>query len=348
MPRTSDTPIPATFEKLLEAIRIALFSLQRNNDAPVMVAAPSIAAFRRQKLPDGATVKIKKRRGKRVSMRGPRNFRMTRLIQARWPEDGQWEATVPSLVYVLRGQADFHIEDYLVQCAQGNWLFIPAGISKPDAYLPYILDGSNRQCDLLWIYPGPLNGVGLECFICHSTAEKASVGQELGTSDIKSDFLVSLFNELNEQLLNYDNHPLVYHLLNVILLTLGEEIKSARAAIPWSRHLDQPVKRSRDIIDEACKHIESYLHHQLTIEKMARLLAVSPTTFTTQFRSKTGKSFNDYLTGKRLEGAERLLEDSGLPAHEVARSVGLTYERLRTLFHEYHHCSPGEYRKRKS
>ena len=336
------------FLPLLEALHTIKFWLERDGASRVMVATSTITAFRRQELPDHVKVTVKKRRGKRVSARGPRNFRLTRLVQARWPDDGQHEAVVPSLVCILKGQADFHIADYMVQCQPGDWIFIPAGISKPDALLPYVLDDSDRECDLLWIYPGPLNGVGLECFVCHSTAEKASVGQEFGTSDIKNKFLVDLFNGLNEQLLGNSQRELISHLLLTILLMLRQEIQAGRAIIPWSRRVAYPRKHSHDIIEEACKYIDSHLHHQLTIEKMARQMAVSPTTFTTQFRKKTGKSFNVYLTEKRLEGAEQLLEDSGLPAHEVARDVGLTYERLRALFHKYHHCSPGEYRKQKN
>jgi len=348
MAHINETSLPVAFEKTLEALRAARFSLTPDGLGRMMIAHSSLSAFRRQELPGGVTVKTRKRRGKRVGMRGPRNFRVTRLIRARWPEDGQWEATIPSLVYVLRGQADFHIEDYMVQCAQGSWLFIPAGISKPDADFPYVLDGSDRQCDLLWIYPGPLNGVGLECFVCHSTAEKAWVGHQLGTSAIKNSFLASLFDGLNDQLLGDHQNELVLHLLHTILLMLVQEIQAGRAMIPWSRRVAPLQQHSRDIIEEACKYIDAHLHHPLTIERVARQMAISSTTFTSQFRKKTGKSFNGYLTEKRLEGAARLLEESGLPAHEVARDVGLTYERLRTLFHRHYHCSPGEYRRRKS
>jgi len=334
------------FAPLLETLRSIEFWLERDGASRVMMATPTIAAFRRQELPAHVNVTVKKRRGKRASARGPRNYRMTRLVQASWPDDGQLEAAVPSLVCVLKGQADFHLADYVVQCQPGDWIFIPAGIPKPDASLPYVLDGSPRECDLLWIYPGPLNGVGLECFVCHSTSKRIYTGVEYGTSDVKNDFLVHLFNELNEQIQNRCKEELIHHLLVGIILWLHREIEEGRAVIPWSRRLDQPVERSPDFITEACKHIESHLDHHLTIPKMARLMAVSPATFTRRFRAEMGQSFNEYLTVQRLKGAELMLLDTSMTVNDVASHVGLTYERFRDLFQQHHQCSPGEFRKR--
>jgi len=311
-----------------------------------MVATASKSTFLRQELPDHVQVTAKKHRGKRISVRGPRHFRLTRLVQARWPEDGQLEAAVPSLALVLKGQADFFLADYLVHCRPGDWVFIPAGVPKPDATFPYVLDGSNRKCDLLYIYPGPLNGVGLECFICHSTAERIYTGAEYGTSDVKNAFLVHLYNELNEQIQNARSERLIQHLLLGIILWLYREIEQGTAVIPWSRRLDQPVERSPDIIAEACRHIESHLSRHLTISDMVRLLAVSPATFTRRFRAEKGQSFNEYLTAQRLKGAEDMLQDTALPMNDISRNLGLTYERLRYLFQQKHGCSPGEFRKR--
>lgn len=333
----------SSFAPLLDALRIIKIWLERDGASRVMVATSTISAFRRQELPDHVKVTMKKRRGKRVSVRGPRHFRMTRLVQARWPEDGQLEAAVPSLVCVLKGQADFHLADYLVQCQPGDWIFIPAGVSKPDASLPYIMDDSSRECDLLWIYPGPLNGVGLECFICHSTATHVSL--EHGTAAVKNSFLTQLYNELNEQLQHPFHEKQIVLLLSGIVLWLKSEMKEGVATVPWVRRLDQPVQRSQDLIEEARKHIESHLNHSLTISEMARVLAVSPATFTRQFRADTGQSFHEYLTAQRLKGAEVLLLDTDLSISRIADKVGLSYERLRDLFGQHYGCSPGEFRK---
>ncbi len=335
------------FLPLLNVLHGIKSRLEQNNAWYLMVARPMLAAFKEQELPAHIQVCAKKRRGKRVSERGPRHLRLTRLVQARWPQDGQLEAAVPTLAYVIQGTADFHIADYLVQCQPGDLLFIPAGVAKPDASLPYVQDDSQRQCDILWIYPGPLNGVGLECFITHSTAREVRMGQQYGTSAIKNDFLAQLFDELNRQVLDACPLSITRHLLMGLVLWLCREMEQGRAVIPWSRLRDQPVERSKDIVAEACKHIESHLDRHLTIDEMAQLLAVSPASFTRRFRAATGLSFNQYLTRQRLKGAEILLEDTVLPVSQVARHAGLTYERLRELFQQHHNCSPGEFRKRK-
>jgi len=348
MPHSKSRPPAAaksSFGTLVEALKVAEYHLERDGASRAMVATSTLAAFQRQELPDHVRVKAKKRRGKRISVRGPRNYRLTRLVQARWPQDRQLEAAVPSLAFVLRGQADFHIADYLVECQPGDWVFIPAGISKPDASLPYVQDGSRRECDLLWIYPGPLNGVGLECFITHSTANSTQTTMQRGTAAVKNNFLPHLFNELSEQTQILSHRQQMAHLLSGIILWLTSEITEGTATIPWVRRLDQPVPRSHNLSEEARKYIESHLNHSLTIPEMARLLAVSPATFTRQFRADTGQSFHQYLTAQRLKGAENLLQDTDLSVNSVALKVGLSYERLRDLFNVNHGCSPGEFRK---
>lgn len=347
MSHPNDSPIPIAFQKLITALDLALFPLRRDGRAQIMVAKKTMEEFKRQKLPYDVSVAAMKRRGKRVSVRGPRNYRLSRLVQARWPGDGMLEDTVPALVYAYRGQVDFHLEDYAVNCPQGNWMFIPAGIAKPDEAHPYILDGSDRECEFLWIYPGPLIDIGIECFITRSTAKGNAIGQEYGTSAIKNNDLSHLFNALSGQLMDAHSNEVMHYLLCALLALLSHELRQGRAVIPWTRHLNQPVARSRDIMTEARKHVESHLHQELTIDKMARLLAVSPSTITRLFRRKTGKTFNQYLTEKRMEGAEILLRDSVLSVDEVALKVGLTYERLRILFHQKYGYAPGEHRKQK-
>jgi transcriptional regulator GlxA family with amidase domain len=187
---------------------------------------------------------------------------------------------------------------------------------------------------------------GIECFITHSTAKGNFIGQEYGTSAIRNEHLFHLFDMLSDQLPGERDAAIVHHLLSALLFFLVRELRENRAVIPWMRHLDQPVPHSRDIMMEARNRIESHLHQKLTLDKLARLLAVSPSTLKRRFRTEMGQTFNQYLTAKRMEGAEILLRDSPLPVDQVASKVGFTYEHLRFLFARIHGCSPGEYRKR--
>lgn len=335
----------AAFLPLLDTLSAIDFSLKRDGLPPVILAAATLRQFKSQFLPEHVRYFVKKRRGPRVSARGPRHLRTTRLVLARWPEDGQLEAAIPALGYVVSGQADFHIGDYLVQCQAGDFIYFPVGISKPDAGATYVANDPDRQCRILWISPGPLNGQGLECWIVHSQGEMSRAGAEQGTSALKNDFLARLFDRLNQTLLSPGQDAVKLALLRCLVLCVKQELEEGRAAVPWVRRLHRPVPRERSLVEEASKHMESHLDSHLTIEVMARLLAVSPATFTRRFRDGTGQTFNHFLTERRLEGAATLLRDTDLPVREVARMVGLKYERLRDLFQERHGVAPGNFRK---
>ena len=59
---------------VLDALDLALFPLRHGDRAQIMVAEKTLAEFKRQKSAHGIKVFEIKRRGKRVSMRGPRHY----------------------------------------------------------------------------------------------------------------------------------------------------------------------------------------------------------------------------------------------------------------------------------
>lgn len=334
------------FQPLLEALNAVHFRLQRDGDARVIVAAPTLKQLKSQVLPGHVRTSAKPRRGKRVSARSPRHLRTTNLVLARWPQDRQIEVAIPSLICVLSGQADFHLADYMLHCQPGDLLFIPPGVSRQDSTSAYT-DDEQRQCRVLWISPGPLSGHGLECWIVESQGPIRQAGLQYGTAAIKNEFSASLFKQFHQELTDSRKPELEYSLLACLLLHLHREIEKGRAAVPWVRRLHRSVEREQDVVAQACKYMESHLDSHLTIQAMANHLAVSPSTFTRRFRDAVGQSFNQYLTEQRMKGAISLLRDTDLSVFEVAGMIGLKYERLRDLFQQQHGCSPGEFRKHK-
>lgn len=351
MNRESHETNSSVFAPLVRALDLICFQLSHSAVSgaalDIIVASPTLDELKQQTLPPHIETAVRKRKGPRISKRGARNLRMTRLVKAHWPEDRQLENTVPALAYVLSGQADFHLEDYVLYLQQGDFLHIPAGIAKPDAHAPYVLDGTDRRCDLLWIYPGPLKGDGVECWICRTENGKKHTGAEYGSSSVQNRFIANLFEEFSLELKRESQPQLRRQLLFCLLLWLRREIAEGHAELPQVRRLHRSVERQPDFIEEACQFVSSNLNSPLTISRVAGAVGVSPATFTRHFRRKMGMSFNEYLTQKRLKAAESYLANTTSPINAVASSVGLRKERLRIIFYQKHRCSPSEFRKQR-
>lgn len=65
------------------------------------------------------------------------------------------------------------------------------------------------------------------------------------------------------------------------------------------------------------------------------------------FKQKTGESFIEYLTRRRMETAEGLLKNTTLKIQEVANKTGYSNPRyFASCFHKFYHCTPTEYREK--
>ena len=118
-----------------------------------------------------------------------------------------------------------------------------------------------------------------------------------------------------------------------------------RATVPLHRLSHNVTSQSQDPIEHILPHIDAHLGENLTIEKMARLTALSATTFKKRFKESTGQTFNLYLRAKRLEAAVYQLQHSDNTIQKIATLVGLTPAQLNNLFNQEFACSPGKYRR---
>jgi transcriptional regulator GlxA family with amidase domain len=92
--------------------------------------------------------------------------------------------------------------------------------------------------------------------------------------------------------------------------------------------------------------IEERLDEQLTVEDMARHAACSPRSFARRFRAETGTTPLQWVIGRRVVEAQRLLEGTELPIEQVATSAGFgTATTLRQHFGRALSTSPSAYRR---
>ncbi|MCZ7645495.1 MAG: AraC family transcriptional regulator [Planctomycetota bacterium] len=95
------------------------------------------------------------------------------------------------------------------------------------------------------------------------------------------------------------------------------------------RHLDahgvgQSEQAHRENVVEFAKaFIQTHFAHDLSVAGIAGEVFLSPNYFTSLFTKSVGLTPVQYMQQVRLEAAQRLLQDSDLPIHEIARRVGL-------------------------
>ncbi|WP_431050069.1 helix-turn-helix domain-containing protein [Roseateles sp. L2-2] len=85
-----------------------------------------------------------------------------------------------------------------------------------------------------------------------------------------------------------------------------------------------PAHRGRDalLIHEILAYLEAHMAEQLTVDDVAAQFLLSRRHFTRLFRERTGHSMIELLNGKRLERAQRLLQDPQTSVMDAALLVG--------------------------
>ena len=337
------TPIVTNHETLLEALRNIQFWLERENRVRFMVAAKTLAEFKRQSLPDHIKTSVKKRRGKRVVYRKAHHAKVSRLVQAAWPDDHLSEHTQSSLGCVIRGAAALRVADYYIHCQTGDFVFYPPDIPASDGAKPHLeKEDSENRCDILWIYPEKFNNEGLEYYICHSIKNKHFVS---AVGVVKSTLLSCLYQELSEEIDDADREKSTFILLSAIIFLLRRQIARSNIPAPLSHPLTgTSLQLMQDPVAHACAFIEEHLDANLTIESVSRRVGISSSAFTVLFKKQTNRTFNQYITEQRMEYAADLLCNSAMRLSQISAAIGITNCQFRRLAQRYWGCTPKEFR----
>ncbi|MDK2934831.1 MAG: two-component system, response regulator YesN [Clostridiales bacterium] len=110
-------------------------------------------------------------------------------------------------------------------------------------------------------------------------------------------------------------------------------------------------KERKDTCKLLVKRATEYLNHHyhendITIDKICKLLYISPTYFSTIFKKETKLTFVNYLTHVRMEAAKELLRSTDLKTFEIAQKVGYSEPNYFSYcFKKIFGISPSEYRK---
>ncbi|MFF2482989.1 response regulator [Paenibacillus sp. NPDC058071] len=128
---------------------------------------------------------------------------------------------------------------------------------------------------------------------------------------------------------------------------IGEWLKEAcrRAINSVTSARDDQCRRQ---IDEALAHIhQHYGDGELSVKAVSRLVHMSVSYFSAAFKSRTGKTFVEYVTGIRMEKAKELLKFTSLRTYEVALQAGYPdAQYFSVLFKKHTGLSPTDYRNK--
>ncbi|MGE5559206.1 MAG: PocR ligand-binding domain-containing protein [Bacillota bacterium] len=101
-----------------------------------------------------------------------------------------------------------------------------------------------------------------------------------------------------------------------------------------------------DIIYKATTYLRENYMHEITLEKVAKVVALSPTYFSKLFKDEMKQSFVHYLNGLRIEKSKKFLLDDAIPLVHVAGLSGFQDQSYFTkVFKKMTGVSPGEFRK---
>jgi len=158
------------------------------------------------------------------------------------------------------------------------------------------------------------------------TSGGVSSGFDLTLALVEEDFGYSVARDIAQDMVMYLRRP-------------GGQMQFSRF------HLQTPSGIGP--IGELQRWIRANLADDLSVEKLAQRVAMSPRNFTRVFTRETGAPPARYVAEARLAAARELLEQSNNTLERIAQHTGFGSSiNLRRSFERQLHLTPGEYRQR--
>lgn len=105
------------------------------------------------------------------------------------------------------------------------------------------------------------------------------------------------------------------------------------------------AERTHDIIGRVQSYIQQFLHEDLSLNRLAELVYLSPPYFSKMYKQVTGKGLLDYINETRINKAKLLLKTTDKKIQDIAAEVGLESAPYFTrLFRKKTGVTPQDYR----
>jgi transcriptional regulator GlxA family with amidase domain len=126
-----------------------------------------------------------------------------------------------------------------------------------------------------------------------------------------------------------------------LLLSMPRSRQSGYSVLPMSR------SHSDDKIAQIETYLQEHFDRDVSIERLAARLGMSPRNFIRRFKAATGRLPGAYIQTLRISQAKELLEDGAASIQAVCSKIGYgDVVFFRTLFKRHTGMTPAEYRSR--
>jgi AraC-like DNA-binding protein len=310
------------------------------------VTAKTLKQFNDASPPALMRTSVKKRVGKKTSGRNKgSNYKIGSYLQV-WQEDNLAVYRYPALIFMLEGQADFQVGDYVIHCPQDHFLLFASGMPRPMGGRPHFEENNTaqRKCSILWFFAPPGTNSVIS-YVCHSEGEK-HFGDEYRI--VHRLPIIHLFQLLIEELENRpsERKDVSPQLLEAFLHLFLDELQQGHfQRAGHSSHISFS-ENSVSSIEQARRYITTHLNKTLTAENVAQAVYMSRSNFLQHFKHETGQTFHEFMIGQRMEEAGRLLSEGHWSINYVSQYVGLRPAQFRVQFKKYFGKPPSEFREK--
>ena len=130
----------------------------------------------------------------------------------------------------------------------------------------------------------------------------------------------------------------------ILAETLGVYLAQHASRQPDTSSLVQPV--APDLRERAIDRIEASIASGISVDDLARSVAMSPSAFARAFKRAVAVSPHQYLIARRIEIAKHLLERTHFSIAEIAQETGFSSQaHFTNQFREHVAMTPRQYRR---
>ncbi|MCR4671289.1 MAG: AraC family transcriptional regulator [Saccharofermentans sp.] len=106
--------------------------------------------------------------------------------------------------------------------------------------------------------------------------------------------------------------------------------------------------QNEDVAEKAKKYIDQHYREDISLDDLSAMYGISPFYFSKVFKTQTGVTFTDYITGVRVGKARQLLEGTSKSMKEICSEVGYSDPNyFSRIFKKNTGVTPTEYKEGK-
>lgn len=255
--------------------------------------------------------------------------------------------------YVTKGQCEHYVEDRFYLMAAGDTFLIPpraehktvlcpgAAVISCELSLEDILPAETRQGQT--DVKSYLDMLSVMNFLEDSRSRQPRFRFRPEVMPAVDRLMKELLREFNEE------QPCYQDMLRVkiqeLLLLFIREFRVS----PDYRITDASYERYHSLMREAIAYIDAHYAESLSLDDVSRISTLSKTYFCSLFKLMTQKTFVEYITERRVQGAMRMLETTDRSIQQVSEENGFhDPTHFSRTFKKAVGMSPRDYRKQRN